>query len=146
MKNLHQSSLLLAGLAGIAVSACSGELVLTDPNGSAVAGSGADAGTTPGDEQDQGTPTALFSAEVQPILRAKCTACHETGGIGPVLFGEVGPDDDYDATVADAALHGGFQAASATLLTKGAHSGVVWWTPAQSDTITGWLEAESAER
>jgi hypothetical protein len=124
-------------LSFVALAACSGELIPV--SGEPLASGGPDASTI-----DDSTPAGMFAAHVQPMLRAKCTVCHEIGGVGPELWGAVGEADDYTESVADTVLNGGFVAAGATLLTKGEHSGVIWWTAEQETQITDWFAAEAA--
>jgi hypothetical protein len=105
---------------------------------------GVDGGPGNAPPVNDGSPAGVFAAEVHPLLTAKCTVCHEEGGIGTVLWGQDGEADDYDSTRANTALHGGYNLATATLITKGAHSGAVWWTPEQEASIGSWFDAEAA--
>jgi len=107
---------------------------------------GACTGTINTDESGSNPQEQMFAATVAPMLRGTCSTCHEAAGAGPAFLGAAGPDDDYAALIANSRVVGGFQAASALILTKGSHSGVTWWTPNQQATITAWLDAESASR
>ncbi len=98
---------------------------------------------------DDGTETGAgkqkFSTSVSPLLRDKCSACHEGGGAGPAFMGAAGAEDDYTAVRSNSRVVGSFQPTMALLLTKGSHSGVTWWTPDQTQAITEWLTMEAED-
>jgi cytochrome c553 len=106
-----------------------------------VAGADAPGGTA--------TPREMFDSTVAPLLAA-CSGCHvgtETSSTDMFL----GPppataDSMYAGITGDRRVNGDFSPASAELLTKGTHEGVTWWTAAQAQTISAWLEAEAAAR
>jgi hypothetical protein len=85
-----------------------------------------------------------FASSVRPMLRSACASCHEAGGSGPAFLGAAGADDDY-VQVMSSSIVGSLEPASASLLTKGSHSGVTWWTADQQAKITSWLELEARE-
>jgi mono/diheme cytochrome c family protein len=85
-----------------------------------------------------------FSSSVSPMLRSACASCHEGASSGPAFLGEAGSDDDY-LQVMSSRILGNFDPTKALLLTKGAHSGVTWWTADQQSKITAWLELEARE-
>ncbi|MEO8699885.1 MAG: hypothetical protein ABI867_07565 [Kofleriaceae bacterium] len=101
-------------------------------------------GTIDGGEGAGGEGERMFGSTVAPMLR-QCAACHEGAGAGPAFLGTPGAEDDYLQVVSSSRIVGNFEPANALLLTKGSHSGVVWWTPGQEATITAWLAAEAKD-
>jgi hypothetical protein len=92
-----------------------------------------------------GAGKATFTSNVAPMLRERCSTCHEANGAGPAFLGAEGGSDDYTALIANARIVGGFQPATAPLLIKGPHAGVSWWTADQIGKITKWLEEEAKD-
>src|SRR5438552_11093050 len=67
-----------------------------------------------------------FNANVEPIMSAKCAGCHvgaETSATNMFLGQQNTVDSHYNGIVNDRAINGGFDAASASLLSKGQHEG-----------------------
>jgi hypothetical protein len=90
----HVCSLTLAGVALLSFSACSDDdapmPAATGP-GAGGEGQGAGAGgTDPGTALSSGEAPTFFG-DVAPIFAAKCTSCHQEGGIAPFVL------NDYEA-------------------------------------------------
>ena len=108
--------------------------------------------STPPDPDPDPDPTATprdqFNSKVMPLLAA-CQGCHVgpiTSPTNPFLGETLGSQDGYYAALEkDRGVTGGWDAAAATMLTKGAHEGRAW-TPAEAQTITAWLTAEQMVR
>lgn len=120
----------------------------------AFAGCVGDVSTLPNpDDEPETAPTARqrFDRDVNPVVEQACASCHNSPGRAdatPKFTGAAGTTDNYAALEADGNLHGGWKAASARLLLKGAHAdgGARAFTSAEATKITAWLEAEDAER
>jgi mono/diheme cytochrome c family protein len=101
-----------------------------------------------GDDTPGGTARQMFDSTVAPLLTAKCASCH----VGPetsstnMFLGPDGVSSYYTTLTADRAVNGNFQAAAASILTKGAHESLVWWSSSEATTITAWLNQELKER
>jgi cytochrome c553 len=98
-----------------------------------------------GDSDPTKAGSATFNSKVDPMLRSQCASCHEANGAGPAFLGSDGSSDDYPALLANARVVGGFQPASALLLTKGPHAGASWWSADQISKITSWLTEEAED-
>jgi cytochrome c553 len=99
-----------------------------------------------------GTPTGtatnakpLFDSDVYPIIKAKCASCHSAAGPVGNVTGFVGAStaDGYQTAISYAALVSNFTASTAPILTKVAagHNGQTY-TPAETTSISGWLDEE----
>jgi hypothetical protein len=87
---------------------------------------------TPGEAQPPGTPAspgnlptnsaagkAFYSANVHPILEAKCSGCHVDGGVGaPAYLVKGDPAKSYERLYAQA-----YVTATSRIVVKGVHSG-----------------------
>jgi hypothetical protein len=98
-----------------------------------------DAGVEP---PPAGDARAIFDAQIQPMLQARCALCHGPNSVGPQLWTE----PSYEQVTGNTLLVGNFDPAAATLLTKGPHAGANWWSPTEEQTISDWLLAEAEER
>ena len=110
---------------------------------------GIDSMTPGGDDDTSGGPARqMFDSAVAPLLTAKCASCHvgaETSATN-MFLGPDGVSSYYTTLTNDRAVNGNFQAAAASILTKGAHESLVWWTSSEAATITAWLHQELKER
>jgi hypothetical protein len=84
----------------------------------------------------------LFDTNVQPLLQARCAACHNAGSIAPPLW----TTPTYDEVVANTSFVGGFDPSQAQIVTKGPHPGALWWNADEELLIIEWLNAEAAAR
>jgi hypothetical protein len=89
-----------------------------------------------------GAGQATYAARVSSMMRSQCASCHEAAGAGPAFLGGGGAGDDYTALRSNARVLGGFEPASALVLTKGPHAGSTWWSAAQQAAIADWFEQE----
>jgi hypothetical protein len=135
----------LVSVSWLALGACVGELELTTPPSLPdTTGRGTD--TASGVEPD-GTCAARaeFDSAVAPLLEQKCASCHAGNGVNgaPSLLGYDGRAGYYQSVLNTPTMHGNFDPARARMLTKGAHSGSLWWDTAESDKIRTWLTAQA---
>jgi hypothetical protein len=147
----RHSQTLLAALAALSLAACS-------PGGFTGGGGdddddGIDAGGNPGgpDAGPAGpNARALFDDTVAPIMTAKCATagCHGGAGTSPLKFLPPVELDYYDVVVSyDDRVVGYFDKAIAPILRivdPGPH--YVTYTPAESQLIADWLDAELLAR
>jgi len=99
------------------------------------------------DEDNQANGTggagqATYASRVAPMMRGQCASCHEAAGPGPAFLGAGGAGDDYTALRSNGRVLGGFEPASALVLTKGPHAGATWWNDDQKVAITDWMAKE----
>jgi len=90
-----------------------------------------------------------FDNTVAPLLQQRCAGCHvgpETSATDMFLGTAETTDSFYKGVTDDRRVNGGFAPPAAELLTKGAHSNVVWWSAAEDQTISTWLLAEASAR
>jgi hypothetical protein len=118
---------------------------------------GADAGTLPPPpplvDAGGGGPVdpaarALFDDTVLPALQAKCVVCHGGPGTSPLKFLPADLTATYDTVSSYTQLVGGFDPASAPLLTRvvpGPHYDATY-TPEEAAALAAWLDAERAAR
>jgi hypothetical protein len=142
---------LVLGIVTLALTACVGDL--SGPGGGT--NPGVDAGTvTPTPDADTpggGNARLEFEANIAPLLQASCAdaECHTGPGTSPLKFLGVNntPSTYYDTLEIYDSVHGGWNPAVATLLTKitAGHQGITY-TPEQSGAITTWLNNEKALR
>lgn len=92
------------------------------------------------------TGEAMFQTDVQPLMAA-CSGCHvgTPGQIALPFLGNAGVAGFYDAIVVSSVVSG-WNPATASLLTKGAHQGAPAWTATQAELITDWMMVEASER
>lgn len=127
-------------VAALVATGCVGTLEPIDPGGG---GDGPDAGAGSLGRQ-------IFDDEVAPMIGI-CASCHTgpadlVGDTSPNFMGTGGVANYYPAITAAPTVVGNFIPANATLLTRGAHEGVLAWDATQADTISMWLLTEAGER
>lgn len=120
----------LAPLVALGLVACEAAII------TAPTGPGTGPGPGPGDD-----PEAMFLAEVQPLLEARCRNCHEDIATAPVFLE---PSDYYGSVLAYPDLVVPGEPNASTLVTKGAHRGPAW-EASEASVVRRWIEAE-AER
>jgi hypothetical protein len=98
-------------------------------------GGGGDMATTMGSSSGR----TLFDTTVNPMLTARCTACHgKAGDVGPPFLAPV----TYDTLIA----YPGVVVTDPTtskLMTKGPHNGCQWFNTTEQGTVLAWLTLEA---
>lgn len=127
---------LAAGLMG-----CVGTLTPVEGGGDDVGGP--DAGGGGG-----GAAETQFNTSVAPLLTAACASCHAGTLVSPPKFLGAGGATNYYDAITRSTVVGTWNAATASLITKGLHDGgnARAWLQNEIDTITAWMNAEAAER
>lgn len=145
MFNRANKSLLLLSL-GLAWS-CTGDFTpVEDPR---LGGTDVDPGeVNTGGENGAGGNLVIakdfYEANIDPLMKAKCSACHAgEGALSTAFLTEIN-GSSYNTILAYNEITGGFGLGPATLLTKGAHSGSQWWDDGEVALIQQWFDAEKA--
>jgi hypothetical protein len=144
----------LGTLALLGPAACVGELAPGPGTGSgpdAGPATGSDSGTTEADGE------ALFQQDILPMITGCGAAglCHTGEGTDPLKFLGLGGQENYYSSIVNyAQVHGGWEMAQASMVTKleldaanvGNHYGYLPWDQQQLETIQAWFAAEKIAR